>query len=190
MLWQPEYKVELLVNSNLEFHKKLRSCDVMDAWWFTRMLVPIFTLKLGHKIHTRRVTIGKYDGEKPCLTAATTAGKVSISKDKYLAYEDLFGRWSSTDLCAMYLSITMNSIIRCLTSYRKRQEATHYCSINITITISKWTNCKLIWVLCVYCRDWYFLLLSDYLHAIFKIRKISVDNDPTFMCSRSAFMNT
>lgn len=56
------------------------------------MLVPIFTLKLGHKIHTRRVTIGKYDGEKPCLTAATTAGKVSISKDKYLAYEDLFGR--------------------------------------------------------------------------------------------------
>lgn len=42
------------------------------------MLVPIFTLKLGHKIHTRRVTIGKYDGEKPCLTAATTAGKVFV----------------------------------------------------------------------------------------------------------------
>ena len=40
------------------------------------MLVPIFTLKLGHKIHSRRVTIGKYEDGKPCLTAATTAGKV------------------------------------------------------------------------------------------------------------------
>lgn len=42
------------------------------------MLVPIFTLKLGQKIHSRRVTIGKYHGDKPCLTAATTAGKVFI----------------------------------------------------------------------------------------------------------------
>lgn len=40
------------------------------------MLVPIFTLKLNHKINPRMVTIGKYDGLHPCLTAATQAGKV------------------------------------------------------------------------------------------------------------------
>ncbi|XP_074660116.1 BBSome complex member BBS2-like [Tubulanus polymorphus] len=41
-------------------------------------LVPIFTLKLNHKINQRMVTIGKYDGVHPCLTCATTAGKVFI----------------------------------------------------------------------------------------------------------------
>ncbi|XP_041460099.1 Bardet-Biedl syndrome 2 protein homolog [Lytechinus variegatus] len=42
------------------------------------MLVPIFTLKLNHKINPRMVTIGKYDGKHPNLTAATTAGKVFV----------------------------------------------------------------------------------------------------------------
>ncbi|KAM4614369.1 BBSome complex member BBS2 [Discoglossus pictus] len=42
------------------------------------MLVPIFTLKLNHKINPRMVTVGKYDGIHPCLTAATQAGKVFI----------------------------------------------------------------------------------------------------------------
>ncbi|XP_064634179.1 Bardet-Biedl syndrome 2 protein homolog [Lineus longissimus] len=41
-------------------------------------LVPIFTLKLNHKINPRMVAIGKYDGKHPCLTCATTAGKVFI----------------------------------------------------------------------------------------------------------------
>lgn len=40
------------------------------------MLVPIFTLKLGHKIHARTAAVGKFDGVHPCLTGATTAGKV------------------------------------------------------------------------------------------------------------------
>lgn len=40
------------------------------------MLVPIFTLKLNHKINPRMVTIGQFDGVHPCLTAATQAGKV------------------------------------------------------------------------------------------------------------------
>ncbi|XP_069822061.1 BBSome complex member BBS2 isoform X2 [Dendropsophus ebraccatus] len=44
----------------------------------TIMLVPIFTLKLNHKINPRMVTVGKYDGTHPCLTAATQAGKVFI----------------------------------------------------------------------------------------------------------------
>ncbi|XP_033647290.1 Bardet-Biedl syndrome 2 protein homolog [Asterias rubens] len=42
------------------------------------MLVPIFTLKLNHKINPRMVTLGKYDGKHPNLTAATTAGKVFV----------------------------------------------------------------------------------------------------------------
>ncbi|XP_070565580.1 BBSome complex member BBS2-like [Ptychodera flava] len=42
------------------------------------MLVPIFTLKLNHKINPRMVCLGKYDGQHPCLTCATTAGKVFV----------------------------------------------------------------------------------------------------------------
>ncbi|EDO39492.1 predicted protein [Nematostella vectensis] len=42
------------------------------------MLVPIFTLKLNHKIHPRTAALGRYDGQHPCLTGATTAGKVFI----------------------------------------------------------------------------------------------------------------
>lgn len=40
------------------------------------MMVPIFTLKLNHKINPRMVAVGKFDGVHPCLTAATQAGKV------------------------------------------------------------------------------------------------------------------
>lgn len=42
------------------------------------MLLPVFTLKLRHKINPRMVAIGCYDGTHPCLTAATQAGKVFI----------------------------------------------------------------------------------------------------------------
>jgi len=41
-------------------------------------LLPIFTLKLKHKIHPGLVTIGKYDGVHPCLTCGTTASKVFV----------------------------------------------------------------------------------------------------------------
>ena len=41
-------------------------------------LVPIFTLKLNQKIFPRLVTVGKYDGKHPCLTAATNGGKVEF----------------------------------------------------------------------------------------------------------------
>lgn len=42
------------------------------------MLVPIFTLKLNQKVFPRLVTVGKYDGKHPSLTAATNGGKVFI----------------------------------------------------------------------------------------------------------------
>lgn len=39
-------------------------------------LAPVFTLQLDHKILPGMVAVGKYDGEHPCLTCATNAGKV------------------------------------------------------------------------------------------------------------------
>ena len=41
------------------------------------MLLPVFTLKLRHKISPRMVAIGRYDGTHPCLAAATQTGKVT-----------------------------------------------------------------------------------------------------------------
>ncbi|OXB74090.1 UNVERIFIED_CONTAM: hypothetical protein H355_003153 [Colinus virginianus] len=41
------------------------------------MLVPVFTLKLSHKLQPRTVALGRFDGAHPCLAAATQAGKVS-----------------------------------------------------------------------------------------------------------------
>lgn len=38
--------------------------------------MPIFTLKLNHRINPRMVAVGTFDGVHPCLTAATQAGKV------------------------------------------------------------------------------------------------------------------
>ena len=41
-------------------------------------LVPVFTLKLKHKILPEMVTVGKYDGKHPCLTCATAGSKVFV----------------------------------------------------------------------------------------------------------------
>ncbi len=45
---------------------------------YSKMLVPIFTLKLNQKIFPRLVTVGHYDGKHPSLTAATNGGKVVL----------------------------------------------------------------------------------------------------------------
>ncbi|KAA0199277.1 hypothetical protein HAZT_HAZT008930 [Hyalella azteca] len=42
------------------------------------MLVPAFTVNLKQKLLAGRVTIGRYDGIHPCLTASTTRDKVLI----------------------------------------------------------------------------------------------------------------
>ncbi len=42
----------------------------------SKMLTPVFTLKLNHKVNPRMATVGLFDGKHPCLTCATTAGKV------------------------------------------------------------------------------------------------------------------
>ncbi|KAH7970359.1 hypothetical protein HPB49_004419 [Dermacentor silvarum] len=41
-------------------------------------LVPEFTFQLNHKVLARRVTVGKYDGLHPCITAATASDKVLV----------------------------------------------------------------------------------------------------------------
>jgi Bardet-Biedl syndrome 2 protein len=41
-------------------------------------MIPAFQFSLGHQVLQGLVTVGKYDGKHPCLTAGTTAGKVLI----------------------------------------------------------------------------------------------------------------
>lgn len=42
------------------------------------MLVPVFTLRFSHKVIPRLLTVGNYDGTRPCLTGATTGGKIFV----------------------------------------------------------------------------------------------------------------
>ena len=42
------------------------------------MFVPVFTLNLNHKLLPGRIAIGEFDGEHPCLVAATTGERVLI----------------------------------------------------------------------------------------------------------------
>ena len=42
------------------------------------MFVPVFTLNLNHKLLPGRISIGEFDGEHPCLVAATTGERVLI----------------------------------------------------------------------------------------------------------------
>ena len=39
-------------------------------------MLPLFTLKLNHKLVPGLVTLGVFDGTYPCLTAATSGDKV------------------------------------------------------------------------------------------------------------------
>lgn len=41
---------------------------------------PVFNLEVSHQIVPGLVTIGKYDGTHPCMTAATVTDKVSSYK--------------------------------------------------------------------------------------------------------------
>mmetsp|Transcript_89835 Transcript_89835/g.159798 ORF Transcript_89835/g.159798 Transcript_89835/m.159798 type:complete len:717 (-) Transcript_89835:84-2234(-) len=41
-------------------------------------MIPAFQFSLGHQVLQGLVTVGRYDGKHPCLSAGTTAGKVLI----------------------------------------------------------------------------------------------------------------
>ena len=54
------------------------------------MLVPVFTLKLNHKVNPRMATMGLFDGKHPCLTCATTAGKVRMFLQNFDSFGHVF----------------------------------------------------------------------------------------------------
>ena len=64
------------VSPDPDWNRNEATCTGRAAPILLKMLVPIFTLKLNQKIFPRLVTVGKYDGKHPCLTAATNGSKV------------------------------------------------------------------------------------------------------------------
>uniref|UniRef100_A0A6Q2YR38 Bardet-Biedl syndrome 2 protein homolog n=1 Tax=Esox lucius TaxID=8010 RepID=A0A6Q2YR38_ESOLU len=80
------------------------------------MLVPIFTLKLNHKINPRMVTIGKFDGIHPCLTAATQAGKVFIHNPHMRGQRQAAHRLSQSAQDSDISLLNINQAVSCLTA--------------------------------------------------------------------------
>ncbi|KAJ0029597.1 hypothetical protein NQD34_004594 [Periophthalmus magnuspinnatus] len=80
------------------------------------MLVPIFTLKLNHKINPRMVTIGKFDGVHPCLTAATQAGKVFIHNPHARGQRAAGHRLSQSTQDSDVSLLNINQAVTCLTA--------------------------------------------------------------------------
>ena len=73
-------------------------------------MIPVFTLKLNHKILPRLVTVGKYDGEHPCLTAATNGNKVGGS----LHNSPLGQAYETKQLIALYHTINLLMVVCCV----------------------------------------------------------------------------
>uniref|UniRef100_A0A4W3H9J9 Bardet-Biedl syndrome 2 protein homolog n=1 Tax=Callorhinchus milii TaxID=7868 RepID=A0A4W3H9J9_CALMI len=80
------------------------------------MLVPVFTLKLNHKIIPRMVTVGKYDGIHPCLTAATQAGKVFIHNPHARSQRFISNRLQQSTQDSDITLLNINQAVSCLTA--------------------------------------------------------------------------
>ncbi|XP_033013159.1 Bardet-Biedl syndrome 2 protein isoform X1 [Lacerta agilis] len=80
------------------------------------MLVPVFTLKLNHKILPRMVAVGKYDGTHPCLTAATQAGKVFIHNPHARGQRISANRLVPSAQDADISLLNINEAVSCLTA--------------------------------------------------------------------------
>uniref|UniRef100_A0A4W4H8M2 Bardet-Biedl syndrome 2 protein homolog n=1 Tax=Electrophorus electricus TaxID=8005 RepID=A0A4W4H8M2_ELEEL len=80
------------------------------------MLVPIYTLKLNHKINPRMVTMGKFDGVHPCLTAATQAGKVFIHNPHSRGQRQASHRLSQSGQDSDISLLNINQAVSCLTA--------------------------------------------------------------------------
>ncbi|GIZ04373.1 bardet-Biedl syndrome 2 protein [Caerostris extrusa] len=77
------------------------------------MLAPVFSLNLSHKILPHRVTIGKYDGVHPCLTAATASDKIFVhNPHQNTVYKG--GRWSTNALSGDLSLLNINQSITCV----------------------------------------------------------------------------
>ncbi|XP_008410740.1 BBSome complex member BBS2 [Poecilia reticulata] len=79
-------------------------------------MVPIFTLKLNHKINPRMVAVGKFDGVHPCLTAATQAGKVFIHNPHDRGQRPATHRLSQSTQDSDISLLNINQAVTCLTA--------------------------------------------------------------------------
>ncbi|XP_059507582.1 Bardet-Biedl syndrome 2 protein homolog isoform X2 [Stegostoma tigrinum] len=80
------------------------------------MLVPVFTLKLNHRINPRMVTVGKYDGTHPCLTAATQAGKIFIHNPHIRSQHFVSNNLLQGGLDSDTSLLNINQNVSCLTA--------------------------------------------------------------------------
>nr|XP_033796514.1 Bardet-Biedl syndrome 2 protein isoform X2 [Geotrypetes seraphini] len=80
------------------------------------MLIPVFTLKLNHKINPRMVAVGKYDGVHPCLTAATQVGKVFIHNPYSRGQRQSALRIMQSNQDSDISLLNINQTVSCLTS--------------------------------------------------------------------------
>ncbi|XP_052023070.1 Bardet-Biedl syndrome 2 protein [Apodemus sylvaticus] len=78
------------------------------------MLLPVFTLKLRHKISPRMVAIGRYDGTHPCLAAATQAGKVFIHNPHTRSQHFSTSRVFQSPLESDVSLLNINQTVSCL----------------------------------------------------------------------------
>lgn len=78
------------------------------------MLLPVFTLKLRHKISPRMVAIGRYDGTHPCLAAATQAGKVFIHNPHMRSQHFSTSRVFQSPLESDVSLLNINQTVSCL----------------------------------------------------------------------------
>ncbi|XP_020821339.1 BBSome complex member BBS2 isoform X3 [Phascolarctos cinereus] len=91
------------------------------------MLLPVFTLKLRHKISPRMVAVGRYDGTHTCLAAATQAGKVFIH-NPYARRQHLnTPRLLQSPLDADVSLLNINQPVSCLTAGVLNPELGHDC---------------------------------------------------------------
>ncbi|XP_016076530.1 PREDICTED: Bardet-Biedl syndrome 2 protein isoform X2 [Miniopterus natalensis] len=80
------------------------------------MLLPVFTLKLRHKIIPRMVAVGRYDGTHPCLAAATQAGKVFIHNPHTRSQHFSVPRVFQSPLESDVSLLNINQAVSCLTA--------------------------------------------------------------------------
>ncbi|XP_054552821.1 Bardet-Biedl syndrome 2 protein homolog isoform X2 [Talpa occidentalis] len=80
------------------------------------MLLPVFTLKLRHKINPRMVAVGRYDGIHPCLAAATQAGKVFIHNPHKRSQHFSVSRVLQSPLESDVSLLNINQAVSCLTA--------------------------------------------------------------------------
>ncbi|XP_052541247.1 Bardet-Biedl syndrome 2 protein [Tympanuchus pallidicinctus] len=78
------------------------------------MLVPVFTLKLSHKLQPRTVALGRFDGAHPCLAAATQAGKVLVHSPHSPAPRTGGSRSAPSGLDAHVSLLSVNQAVTCL----------------------------------------------------------------------------